>query len=293
MNIWILKNGQKDGPHHDFEIRSMINNDDVTPDVAAWHEGMEKWLPLGEIPLFMDSFKKEEEPLEDDEISDTFSSEVIPATVEAPSVEATSNTGPRRHTPEGEYIPSLRDGQRGVFLWRRFFARFIDFYILSATLCLLAIFNGQNPFDINSTINNQLFIILFIFLYDLILSHVFGSTIGKALLGLRVESAFDGQNIGLTRGILRSLAVSFIIPLGANVILGPIFLVFCIFFAKKRFMLPWDTYGASAVRGLPLTTARIIGAVMIFICITLMVQFFTPPQLLEELQQQLQQRMEN
>ena len=56
MDIWIIRNGEKAGPIHDYEARRKIEAGELTRDIPAWHEGLDAWRPLGEIPLFKDEF---------------------------------------------------------------------------------------------------------------------------------------------------------------------------------------------------------------------------------------------
>ncbi len=52
MDIWIIQNGEKIGPIHDFDVRKMIENGELPAATPAWHEGLTAWKPLVEISLF-------------------------------------------------------------------------------------------------------------------------------------------------------------------------------------------------------------------------------------------------
>ena len=52
MDIWIILDGEKIGPIHDFEIRRKIEAGELSATTPAWHEGLAAWKPLVEIELF-------------------------------------------------------------------------------------------------------------------------------------------------------------------------------------------------------------------------------------------------
>jgi hypothetical protein len=57
MDIWIIRNGEKTGPIHDYEVRHKIEDGQLEPTTPAWHEGLPAWMPLGEIDLFRREFQ--------------------------------------------------------------------------------------------------------------------------------------------------------------------------------------------------------------------------------------------
>ena len=161
MQVWLLIDGTKEGPFHDFEVRSKITHDDLPADTMAWYESMDSWKPLGEIGLFEDSFNEkkdaidslEDEDLEDDSSEPAATEVNRPKVVNAENVEEyieelrrteIANRPPRKHTPEGIPIPSLYDGVVGVHLWRRLAARSFDFLATSVFIFLGLVFNNAD-----------------------------------------------------------------------------------------------------------------------------------------------------
>jgi GYF domain 2 len=59
MDIWIIRDGEKTGPFHDFEIRRKIEAGELSATTSAWHEGLTAWKPLVEIDLFTREFQLE------------------------------------------------------------------------------------------------------------------------------------------------------------------------------------------------------------------------------------------
>ena len=306
MNIWLLIDGKKDGPHHDFEVRSMINNGDLEPEVLAWHEGMDEWKPIGEIGLFEDSFKPEEtetdEEESDENIEGEANTEKTQVVVDESDVKRylehlasqenkSSHVPPRKYTAEGQPVTTLYDGETGVFLWRRGVGRTLDVIFLFFILFMTAVFSHRNPVDFMLDPTNGYFFLSFFLMYELITIHLFGTSIGKAIMGIRIES-FVGPNLGFGRSLLRGFVVVITLMIFWNVLLLPLLFAMCIFFEKRRKLLPWDIYGSSIARGLPMSKARIIGAIMFLLALLMLASLITPPSLVEKMQDSLQEMQE-
>ena len=299
MNIWLLKDNKKEGPHHDFEVRSMITNKEIEPETLVWHEGMVKWEPIGSLPLFEDSFhEKEEESGQEDEPADT---EVVPERVPevnsgnvkayledlAQKEEREPHVPARKYTAEGEPVTTLYDGAQGVFLWRRMFARILDIALLGFILYLTSIFAHREFAPFITEQGNLVFVLSFVTLYETFCIHLFGSSVGKAILGIRIESR-SGPNIGLFRAFLRGLVIaSTYIFLFSPFF--PILFILCLFFAKKRGILPWDVYGNSRARALPMTRTRVIGALLFLISLIIILSLVTPTQFYNQLFDSIEQ----
>ncbi len=277
----------------------MINNKDLEPDVMAWHEGMGPWLPIGEIPLFEDQFKEEEEEIETDIVeiesvpppsaSASFQPENIKAHMESLHAQQHPSGRKRSFTAEGEPVESLYDGEPGVFLWRRFFARLLDTSLLTfAVLLVTILFQKQNPLHFVLSQQGQVTTAVLFTLYDTLFLYAFGTSIGKALLGIRIES-FTGHNLGLFRSLIRAVVVTLVITATGAPLLSLFILVMCILFAKMRNRLPWDLYASSSTRALPLTGMRVISAIIAFIVAAILVGSFTPPDIQEDMQRTLQE----
>jgi len=300
MNVWLLIDGKKDGPHHDFEVRSMINNKDLEPETMAWHEGMGAWKPIGEISLFEDSFIEEESlPYDDNENGAESQPESSVEVVRAENIKAhleslakednKSNYLPsRKYTAEGDPVTTLHDGEIGVFLWRRFFARILDLNFISSILVFTAIVAHREPFSFFSEPKNTLLIVIFFVFYDILCVHLFGTSLGKATLGIRIESS-TGPNLGIFRTVLRTLTLSVLIYLFIHPLLIPIFIILCVFFGKKRGRLPWDTYGDSVARALKLSKNHIIGAIIFYLTINIIMTLAIPSSMHEDMNKLIEQ----
>ena len=54
--IWYFADGDVErGPVTEAQLRALIGTDNLKPDDLVWKEGMEDWMPAGEIPGLFDS----------------------------------------------------------------------------------------------------------------------------------------------------------------------------------------------------------------------------------------------
>ncbi len=222
MDIWIIQNGEKIGPIHDFEVRRKIENGELLATTPAWHEGIDAWKPLVEIDLFSREFDKPPEPTE---------SKSQPAS------------------------PPLLPDQ--AHLVRRFWARWLDLTIFASVWWVVMWTSGR---DIGAILN-QPWIILFHYIpwfaIETFLLHRFGTTAGKGLLGIRVVND-DGTHLSLTAATLRSARV-FIMGIGFGWL--PLALVCHIFawFTTKRLSRPlWDHAGGHRLIVTPLEPIKVV-----------------------------------
>ena len=235
MDIWIIRDGEKCGPIHDFEVRKKIEAGELSADTPAWHEGLNAWRPLGEIDLFAREFDLPGHHSEDVQTAFEDVSE-----------------------PEPGAPPPL-PGQ--THLVRRFWARWFDLYLFAGIWWFGMWAAGR---DIGATLNNP-WIILFQyipwFVLETILLHRLGTTPGKWLLGIRVLND-DGSLLNLRQATLRSSRVLF---LGIGFGWGILALICQImaYFTTRRLGRPlWDHAGGHRLKTTPLNPLRIVAYVI-------------------------------
>lgn len=290
MKIWILKEGVKDGPLHDFEVRTRISEGLIKPGMIAWHQGLDEWQKIEDIPLFKDAFTLDEASdratVTEEDLAD-FPAGInsgVTVTVEEPyEEEDESQFKDEKFTPEGEYVPTLKDGTVNTYPFRRLAARLIDMILFfSSVFLFITLFYKQNPLIFMQGEKPALFIVLLFFLYEFGFSFTWGTTLGKSLMGLRVES-LSGKNLSLLPALIRTLLALCITFFSLSSLMLLIIngaLVFIYFKLKKT--SPWDIIARSQTRGLPLTKSRIIGVFCLLICINMMTSFFTPAEYHEQ-----------
>lgn len=229
MDIWIIQDGEKTGPVHDFEIRRKIEIGELSASTPAWHEGLGAWKPLGEIDLFHGEFEK-------------------PA--------AAADTAPIPPPP-----PPTPDQPHLV---RRFWARWLDLYLFGGFWWIAIWAAGR---DIGMILN-QPWIMLFHFVpwfaLEAFLIHRFATTPGKWLLGIRVVNN-DGSVLNLAESIRRSARVLFI-GLGFGWGILTLICQLMSWFTTKRLGRPlWDHAGGHRLEARPVNPFRIAAYVVVLI----------------------------
>lgn len=245
MDIWIIKDGEKSGPIHDFEVRKKIEAGELNADTPAWHEGLPAWKPLREIDLFQREF---EHPIElefPDPIPDPTDTRQAPGT-------------PASKTPS----PVLPDAE-GPHSMRRFWARWIDLNLFSMAWWLLMVVAGR---DITATLMNPWVMLMHYvpwFVLETFLIHRFGRTPGKWLLGLRVVNN-DGSLLSLGEATHRSSRVLFLgIGFGWDIVCL-ICQIMCFFTARRLGKPLWDHAGGHRVIVTPMKPIRVVSYVFVF-----------------------------
>lgn len=234
MDIWIIQNGEKTGPIHDFEVRKKIEAGELAATTPAWHEGLPAWKPLVEISLFEREFDR------------------LIAAAEAPDA-------PPGQASDAPVPPPLPEQ---LFSLRRFWARWLDLYMFAGLWWFAMWATGR---DIGAALSNVWVIMLFYvpwFVVETILLHRFGTTPGKWLLGIRVVNN-DGSHLNLADATRRSARVLFVgIGFGLDIVTMVCQLM--AYFTTKRLGRPiWDHAGGHRVIVAPLSPLRIVAFVII------------------------------
>lgn len=265
MDIWIILEGEKIGPLHDFEIRRKISDAELPPTTPAWHDGLDAWRPLVEIDLF----RREFELLSTDSATDS-------ATGFEP---AASPPGPRPRPDEPQSPPPLPT--KPIFI-RRFWARWFDLSLYSGVWWLAMWAAGQN---IEAALRNPWVMFLQYvpwFVLEALLLHHHATTPGKWLLGLKVVN-LDATRLDLAASTRRSMRVLF-----TGIGFGWYFLsVFCqgmsYFVAKRLGNTLWDQSGGHRVESTPLNPLRIGTFVLLFFAVLQLQLVVVSPYMLEDL----------
>lgn len=232
MDIWIIRDGEKVGPIHDFEVRRKIEAGELPASTPAWHEGLDAWKPLKEIGLFSREFELKGPP-------------PLPSTTD----QATGS----------EPVAAPQE----TFYLRRFWARWLDLSLYSG-FWWLGMWGARQ--DIEATLLNPWVMFLQYvpwFALEALLIHKFATTPGKWLLGLRVTNKND-SHLDLGEATRRSLRVMFTgVGFGWSILA-----VFCqalsLFTAKRLGSALWDYTGGHQVTASPLSPFRVISLVFLF-----------------------------
>lgn len=236
MDIWIIQDGEKIGPIHDFDVRKKIEHGELPATTPAWHDGLPAWKPLIEIGLFEREFERPGE---------------------------TRDTAPV-FPPEDADVPPLPPLlPEPSILFRRFWARWFDLFLFAGLWWIAMWAAGR---DIESLLNNpwmMLFQYVPWFVLEALFLHRFATTPGKWLLGIRIVNS-NGTFLDLAAASRRAARVLFI---GIGFGFGPIALV-CqtlAFFNAKHLGRPlWDHAGGHRVTAEPLNPLRLTAYVLLF-----------------------------
>ncbi|MGD9417953.1 MAG: RDD family protein [Verrucomicrobiota bacterium JB025] len=252
MDIWIIEDGAKTGPFNDYEIRSRIEDGKLPADTMAWHEGLDAWSPLAEIPIFKSEFDKPfQAPHPESPAEPTPQPETGPLAQEITTpAEAATPTPP----PINAKAPI-----------RRFWARWMDLYLFGAFWWLTMWAVGR---DIEATLNNAWVMLLLYapwFLGEIYFIHRFGTTPGKWLLGIRVTND-DGSLLDLTESTRRTMRVYFL-GIGFGISIVSVICQALSLFTVHRIGKPiWDHAGGHRVSTSPLNPLRLVVFVIVFFC---------------------------
>ncbi|MEM6280345.1 MAG: RDD family protein, partial [Verrucomicrobiota bacterium] len=233
MEFYLSIDDQKEGPVTLFKVREWAESGRVDKSTLGWHKGMEEWQPIGEISALEGLFPEantEEEIVEPPPIPTT-----PPRPVDSPSAEA----------PSPNVVVEAADfnaGERRPFL--RFAARMFDYTFVAVLVFLFSDVEfpqpgpGETFADLLARYMEQMqqpeavllartqLIALIVWqLLEGILIHMFGTTPGKALLGIRVVQE-SGANLPIGRSIGRSF---YVYVLGAGFYQFPFILIGGIF----------------------------------------------------------------
>jgi uncharacterized RDD family membrane protein YckC len=229
MDIWIILEGEKIGPLHDFEVRRKIETTELAASTPAWHEGLTAWKPLGEIGIFAREFALATQP-------------------------PLATTG-RVPTPPPLPVET--------FYLRRFWARWLDLSLYSG-VWWLGMWAARQ--DISAALLNPWIMFLHFlpwFVIETLLIHRFGTTPGKWLLGISVANK-DASPLDLPASSRRAMLVFFI-----GIGFGWSFLAFfcqliSMFIVKRLGATLWDHLGGHQVHATILSPYRVFASVLVF-----------------------------
>src|SRR5688572_502704 len=231
MDIWLIRDGEKTGPFHDFEIRRKIETGELPDTTPAWHEGLDAWKPLIQFGLFTCRFELKATPSEEPALP--------------------GESGPPPLPPQPHCL-------------RRFWARWLDLTLYSGFWWLGMWAAGQ---DIEAVLTNfwlTFFHFIPWFMLEALLLHRFGTTPGKWLLGLVVANR-DGSRLDLAAAIRRSLRVM-ILGIGFGwVPLSMFCQMLSLVTARRLGATLWDHTGGHRLMASALNPLRILALVVLFL----------------------------
>lgn len=246
-----------------FKVGEMLERGEVDSDTLAWHRGMESWMPISEVNALetihsRHAIQKEEPP------------ELPEPTEEKPAGPLPSDTPPVA-------LP------RNVRPFVRFWARTFDHMLVSVIVWLVSDISipapvpGETWADMVAKIAEfqrsdaalafgrmLIFAMIGWHFLEGLLIHLFATTPGKALFGIKVERE-DGLRLSIPQALGRSfyvyiLGVGFYLPMLS--IVGMTFSFFRLLSSGKCI---WDQHLDTRVETPPVGTVRIMLAIGAFL----------------------------
>lgn len=250
-----------------FKVGEMLERGEVDSDTLVWHRDLEDWLPISEVQALATIFDRhgssEEEP---------------PPVPEQGEGEGEKSKGPLLLSKKAP-MKIAKDVRPFV----RFWARMFDYTMVSVVVFLFSDISlpepavGESFADLFSRYleemqkpealvlaRTQLFAMIGWQLLEGVLIHLFATTPGKALFGIKVLAA-DGSRIPVMRSLGRSM---YVYVLGAGFyqvpfsIIGMTFSFFRLLGSGKCL---WDQHLDLRVETPPVGSVRIMLAIAAFI----------------------------
>jgi|GEM_PF-1062350 len=264
MEYWISQKGKKRGPLKEWDIRSLIEDEDLTEDDLIWHTDLPTWEKVSNYSAFQSYFRKEPE-LSPEEAQ-------VEAVKEELKQKIEEVTG--KKVPEGAII-KIEKVKKHYWV-RRGFAKVLDLFLYFSAFFIIANYFGLR-FVIDPNIPWLLvtFLIPFLVIEGFLL-YFYGLTPGKFILGLQVKPLEGTAPLNYNRAFVRS-AASWLFGMAMGMM--PWFVIAMVlsyFSTKKRGITMWDAIGRTKVISLrPAKTMSIICFIFLFVVSNLSVELFT------------------
>jgi hypothetical protein len=198
---WYEKDGVATGPVDNNGLRQLLLTGELTRDALVWRTGMSEWQSAAAITEFA-----ELPPPLPDRATPVRTHETDIAEVTAPKVVAEL----RETTQQNTHMAHLVDTAIPT-PWRRFFTRTFDLGLASLLISFIFIYIIRNDYIALSQPVVTAFGLLLLptaLFIDAAITGLFGTTIGKALLCIKVRKN-DGESLSFTDAIERNVYVLF------------------------------------------------------------------------------------
>ncbi|WP_018970193.1 RDD family protein [Rubritalea marina] len=263
MKFWLIENGEKSGPHESFAVRERIEQGELKAEDLCWHQNATSWMPLKEVETFESYFREEVAEEED----------------QPPMI-------PESAKLQAEQIRSEVERQKAkapaLHMVRRYFARAHD---LTLYMAFIFIVFQEKTLDtlLGESIWPYLGMGLAYVILDGMMTHFWGASPGKWLLGLRVTNS-SGQCIPLTPSLVRSMRV-WILGFGMWA-MWLLALPLSWFLARRFGYFLWDLPQRYRVVVKPFSGLNVVGYMVSLFIISAAMNAFIDPAVIERMHEQ-------
>lgn len=270
MEYYVALDGEKVGPLSQIKLVEMLEDGRVTAENKVWHQGMDEWKPMSEVPSMASRLRRNED---------------------LPPVE--ENQPPLPHPQPVEVPPPPRKTRvtvvHEVRPLTRFWARYFDYTMVAVLVVIFSdieiptVEPGVSPADLVTRYEEifrsgelqelakmQFWALLIWHGLEGILIHLFGTTPGKALFGIHIVTE-RGSKVSVINGIYRSFLV-YILGVGLFYFSLITFaaMTFSFFRLMARGTTAWDQILRLRVEHPPLGLGRILLAIAAFITLMML-----------------------
>ncbi len=263
MDIYWIKDKRQCGPSTVPDVISLLQVGELAPDTLGWHAGCPGWVPMRELPALADFLhQKDEAGQEEQDLpaiptppADTQETPAAPQLDQATAPEAAdSNPSADREASPRVYLPSPV---------ARLLARFVDCALYTLLYSSVIAMRGI-PYDASLLLTLNPLLWMPMLVLEAWMLSTWGTTPGKALMGIRVTTFGNVPRLNFLRALLRALMV-FTLGLGLMISqLLPIMLAFEFWMLRRRGITPWDARNSTLpTQKFPATPSRYTLSVVI------------------------------
>jgi hypothetical protein len=266
MDFYLSIDGEKQGPFSIFKVGDLYENGTITEDTLAWHRDLDGWEPISKIAS-LETLNERHRPVS-----------------KPPPIPEVTETIPHHAELDAAPLPRVTviDTRPQSRPFLRFWARMFDYTAVTVMVYQISDFNIPQPAPnelVSDFFNRYLaemqgpeailmartlfFSFLGWHLVETVLIHLFGTTPGKALFGIKVRSK-EGGPLTMLTSLGRSFYV-YVMGVGflqfPFILIGMVFSYFRIQATGESF---WDQHLKIKVETTPLGVVRIGFAVFAF-----------------------------
>ncbi|MEX2578524.1 MAG: RDD family protein [Verrucomicrobiales bacterium] len=285
MEFYLSIDGERRGPFSMFKVGELLDRGEVDADTLAWHRDLDSWRPIREVSA-LDTVRERQAERAD-------APPALPDPGSPPDSKQTPETEPEPAAAEEDARPGPRKVPvssiaRDVRPFVRFWARMFDYTLVSVLVLITSDVAlpepvpGESFTDLFSRYlqamkepeavvlaRTQFLAMIGWHVLEAILIHLFATTPGKALFGLKVQMP-DESRVQPLRSLGRSF---YVYILGAGFYQVPFSIIgmtFSFFRLLGSGQCLWDQHLDTRVEHTPLGLGRIVLAILAFLALIML-----------------------
>jgi len=230
MDIYWIEQNQRKGPLPEVEIISLLERGELSEQTLAWHTCCSEWMPLEKLPALQSYFAYKKH----------VGAAATPPPAPGSASEQTPDPVPLAPASEAVMPPPLamvNAQKQPLNLLRRAAARAIDLFLYFMLVLRATFLISKDPVELLFS-NYYIFIIVAAcILLEALMGSLFGTTVGKCLLGLQLQ----GENKSFLNNLKRSF-LCYACGLGfmLNVLISFFCILVSVFFARQFGVFLWE-----------------------------------------------------